>query len=63
MKREKTRSQLALEREQERFKQDIERVRSLLTKRNAEDLIPVVLDGIENYLPIRELAQSPNERR
>lgn len=63
MKREKTRSQIALEQEQENFRKGAERVRELLMAKKAEDLIPMVLDGVENYKPIRELASSPNERR
>jgi molecular chaperone GrpE (heat shock protein) len=56
-------SQQALEQERERFQKDMEKVRELLLQRNAEDLIPMVLSDLENYYPIKELADSPNGKR
>lgn len=62
-KREKTPSQIALEHERERFQQDMEKVRRLFIKHDAEDLIQVVLSDLENYYPIKELSDSPNGKR
>ena len=59
----KSQSQIALEHERERFLQDVEKVRQLLMKRKAEDLIPMMLSDLEDYYPIKELTASPNGRR
>lgn len=56
-------SQEALAQERERFQADIEKVRELLIRRNAEDLIPMVLSDLEDYYPIKELSDSPNGGR
>lgn len=62
--REKDRSQLQLEKEIATIKENAERVRELLIRKGADDLIPVVLGDLEELtMPVRELVASPNGRR
>lgn len=61
--KEKSQSQLMLEKEIEVFNKNVERVRSLLVSRKADDLIPMLLSDLENYYPIVKLSQSPNGSR
>lgn len=61
--KEKSQSQIMLEKEVAIFKENVERVRLLLVSHNAEDLIPMLLSDLENYYPIIELSQSPNGSR
>lgn len=57
-------SQLQLEKELETIKANAERVRELLIRRGAEDLIPILLSDLEELtMPVRELAGSPNGAR
>lgn len=62
--KEKSVSQLQLEKEIETIRANAERVRELLIRKNAEDLIPVLLNDLEELtMPVRELASSPNGAR
>lgn len=62
--KEKSISQLQLEKEIETIRANAERVRELLIRKNAEDLIPVLLNDLEELtMPVRELASSPNGAR
>lgn len=62
--KEKDRSQLQLEKEIATIKENAERVRELLIRRGADDLIPIVLGDIEELtMPVKELASNPNGGR
>jgi len=62
--KEKSVSQAQLEKEVEIIQANAERVRELLIRRGAEDLIPVLLSDLEELtMPVRELASSPNGAR
>lgn len=62
--REPSSSQLQLEKEVEVILANAERVREMLIRRGAEDLIPVLLNDLEELtMPVRELASSPNGAR
>ncbi len=62
--REKNASQLQLEKEVEVIKENAERVREMLIRNNAEDLIPMLLNDLEEItMPTRELASNPNGGR
>jgi hypothetical protein len=59
MRTAKTREHELAEREQELFRQNVEKVRALLVSHGAEDLIPMLLSDLGDRL-ITELAPSPN---
>jgi hypothetical protein len=62
--KEKSNSQLQLEKEVEIIQANAERVRELLIRKGAEDLIPVLLSDLEELtMPVRELVSSPNGSR
>ena len=58
----KSPSQIALEKEVEVFRENVEKVRSLLIRNNASDLVDMLLSDLEGY-PVRELSASPNGGR
>jgi hypothetical protein len=62
--REKDAIQLQLEKEIETIKENAERVREMLIRNNAEDLIPMLLSDLEEItMPTRELVSNPNGGR
>lgn len=62
--REKNANQLQLEKEIEAIKENAKRVREMLIRNNAEDLIPMLLNDLEEItMPIRELVSNPNGGR
>lgn len=62
--KEKSISQVQLEKEVEIIQANAERVRELLIRKGAEDLIPVLLSDLEELtMPARELVSSPNGAR
>lgn len=62
--KEKSTSQVQLEKEVEIVRANAERVREILIRKGAEDLIPVLLSDLEELtMPVRELVSSPNGAR
>ena len=57
-------SQQQLEKELETIRANAERVRELLIRKGADDLIPVLLNDLDELtMPVRELSASPNGGR
>lgn len=63
MKRQPTTSREQLEKDIKILKDNAERVRELLVRKNAEDLIPVLLSDLDEIYPVRELISNPNGAR
>ena len=63
MKRQPTTSKEQLEKDIKILRDNAESVRELLIRKNAEDLIPVLLSDLDEIYPVRELVGSPNGAR
>lgn len=61
--KKKTRAELAAESEKKAYLQNVEKVRKLLVKHNAEDLSEMLLSGAEDYKAVNEMMNSLNGRK
>lgn len=59
----KTRAEVASEKDREVYLANVEKVRKLLVKHNAEDLSEMLLSGAEDYKAVNEMMNSLNGRK
>lgn len=59
----KSRAELASDKDREVYLANVEKVRKLLVKHNAEDLSEMLLSGAEDYKAVNEMMNSLNGRK